>query len=458
MDLEIGKPTPQRTSVIIDTGSRLVGFPCSECAHCGEHLDKAFDASQSETARWFDCSTDCSDTCDDSNKCPYKETYAEGSSISGYWFEDWVSLGDSNEQNPAVLARLGCHMSENKLFYTQKANGIMGLAPTTGSQSQPTILQNLFADTEHVKKDVFSICLADWGGRLTVGGWNNSYHSPPGDESIEWVSMRASHYYFLEPQSLTLGEADKAAVLSTLPADFGVTIVDSGTTYTYLPEGVYQKAVDAINAYCAANDGCGADPDQEHEMCWMLRDGGAGPVQFPTLYWNFGTARPISWAASSYLHERGEEGRWCQTFMQNNIFQTVLGISFMLHKDFIFDVGNNKLGVAEANCPEYHEQPSLDLQAKFSVNTVPRQVAEPRLGHPMRDWIAPSRMDFALTEAVKRPSWSMSAMAVLAIAVASLGACRATSLRRRVGGPCGSEASSLVDASSDAELPGRLLA
>jgi len=34
-DVLVGLPEPQRASVIIDTGSRLVGFPCSTCDHCG---------------------------------------------------------------------------------------------------------------------------------------------------------------------------------------------------------------------------------------------------------------------------------------------------------------------------------------------------------------------------------------------------------------------------------------
>lgn len=56
----------------------------------------------------------------------YHQSYTEGSSIEGYWFEDYVSLDDHDELNPAVMTKLGCHTSENKLFYTQKANGRRG--------------------------------------------------------------------------------------------------------------------------------------------------------------------------------------------------------------------------------------------------------------------------------------------------------------------------------------------
>ena len=34
-----------------------------------------------------------------------------------------MRLGDDLQQNPPVQAELGCHDNENRLFYTQKANG-----------------------------------------------------------------------------------------------------------------------------------------------------------------------------------------------------------------------------------------------------------------------------------------------------------------------------------------------
>ncbi|CAK0806199.1 unnamed protein product, partial [Prorocentrum cordatum] len=100
-DVMVGLPVSQRTSVIIDTGSRLVGFPCSQCTHCGDHLDPAFDLTSSGTARWFNCSTSCPGSCLD-GRCPYRESYAEGSTVAGYWFEDFLELGDPDNRNPPV--------------------------------------------------------------------------------------------------------------------------------------------------------------------------------------------------------------------------------------------------------------------------------------------------------------------------------------------------------------------
>ncbi|CAK0870596.1 unnamed protein product, partial [Prorocentrum cordatum] len=111
-----------------------------------------------------------------------------------------------------------------------------------------------------------------------------------------------------------------------------------------------------LEQYCRDHDDCGADRDGDR--CWRVRDNDAGPVLFPPLAFHFGGGVHISWMPQQYLHQSGEEARWCRTFMQNSIPQTVLGISVMLHKDFIFDIGNGRLGVADAACPEYYEEPT----------------------------------------------------------------------------------------------------
>lgn len=389
-DLLIGSPVPQRASVIVDTGSHLVGFPCKSCKHCGDHLDPAFDINQSKSARWLPCGGDCR-ACQHGH-CSYSETYSEGSSISGFWFEDAVELGDSLQKNPPVRARLGCHINENRLFYTQRANGIMGLAPTypgLGSPSSaPTFLQHLFRDKKHVDSAIFSLCLGTWGGKLTVGGYDSSSHihnkmqvqrhcnrsAPCEVDGTTWISMHTSQYYFVFPQGVML---DGVLVATGAPA-FGSTIIDSGTTYTYFPGIIYRALSAQLRTYCSVHDGCGADSvdgssgayDSGSE-CWRLRQPEQGLHLFPTIELVFADGVRVEWPARGYLHERGRPGTWCQTFIENNVDQTVLGISWMLHKDVIFDLSGGRLGVAQANCPEHRQQPDLGVEGKVSLDSTP---------------------------------------------------------------------------------------
>jgi len=377
-DLLIGSPTPQRTSVIVDTGSRLVGFPCKGCDHCGDHLDPAFDIGQSSTAKWLRCGDGCVRGCVE-GQCAYRETYSEGSTISGRWFDDLVELGDSFQKNPPVHARLGCHTNENKLFYTQRANGIMGLAPSSDgvNGSRPTVLQDLFRDKSHVSTEIFSMCLATWGGRLTVGGYDTSYHRP--GQEVQWTPMRAAHYYFVFPEGLALlgsgGVAPKVVAMTN--GEFGVTIIDSGTTYTYFPGPVFRTLVGDLLSYCDAHGGCSAT--REGNECFRLNDVMGGPDDFPVVKMTFKGGAQIDWSPYGYLHQRGEQGVWCQTFMENHLYQTVLGISWMIHQDVIFDLQNGKLGVAKANCPEHHKDSDyLQRDALVSAGSIePRTVRRP---------------------------------------------------------------------------------
>jgi len=80
-----------------------------------------------------------------------------------------------------------------------------------------------------------------------------------------------------------------------------------------------------------------------------------GPVLFPPITFVFAGGIIVNWAPQAYLFPSDSpRGLWCHAFQDNGADQsTVLGISWMLYKDVIFDLNNRVLGVAEANCPEY---------------------------------------------------------------------------------------------------------
>jgi len=369
-ELLVGSPEPQRTSVIVDTGSHLIGFPCKGCEHCGEHIDPAFDFSRSTSARWLNCSEHCASDCV-GGQCPYKELYTEGSSVSGFWFNDLVRLGEGPEENPPVRARLGCHRRENRLFYEQRADGIMGLAPAGkggNGERRSTILEDLFKDKQHVNASVFSLCLATWGGKLTVGGYEAAYHisGSSGKEDagrgIQWLSLTPQNYYFVFPSALMIG----SIVIAAGVAAFGAAIIDSGTTFSSFPGPVFRNLVNDLNTHCSLNSGCGAK--REGDTCWRVNSLLSGPKDFPTLsmYFDHGGVK-IDWPPHAYLHQSAEPGVWCRGFKEGSAYTTVLGISWMLHKDVIFDIQQGRLGVADAFCPEHGRPADLIEAASMDV-------------------------------------------------------------------------------------------
>lgn len=127
-DVFIGSPRPQRQSLIIDTGSSVMGFPCLDCQNrCGRHIDNAYDRSTSGSVKPLNCFSACplcaskkaqlqqspswmaSPTSLTSNQCAYhvcleisapsidlmcfpQVRYTEGSSLTGSWYEDQITL------------------------------------------------------------------------------------------------------------------------------------------------------------------------------------------------------------------------------------------------------------------------------------------------------------------------------------------------------------------------------
>jgi len=262
----------------------------------------------------------------------------EGSAISGFWFEDYLRLGDSIQRNPPIKARMGCHQNENKLFYTQKANGIMGIGPSGLANS--AILDNIFKDREHVTHKVFSICLSEWGGRFNVGGYDQSYHTTP----VKEIDLNPSGFYSVRLSAMKVDG-------KTISTTWGSTMIDSGTTYTYMRSSNYRSLKTAIESYCTEH-GCGGT---KHGNCWKLSD---GPSKFPTVTVVFGSVE-TKWVGKAYLFRKGGGDNYCYSFEDDGpTANTVLGATWMIHQEIIFDMERKKVGIANANCPEHKDRPT----------------------------------------------------------------------------------------------------
>eukprot|EP00747_Dinoflagellata_sp_TGD_P089985 gnl/TRDRNA2_/TRDRNA2_164525_c1_seq1.p1 gnl/TRDRNA2_/TRDRNA2_164525_c1~~gnl/TRDRNA2_/TRDRNA2_164525_c1_seq1.p1 ORF type:complete len:495 (+),score=39.75 gnl/TRDRNA2_/TRDRNA2_164525_c1_seq1:172-1656(+) len=350
VDLQVGTP-PQRVSTILDTGSSFLGFPCSSCDHCGHHIDPGFAFGSSSSASWVSCGPGCNNSCEKGH-CAYEQVYTEGSSISGFMFEDEVRLGDTLEPSLPVRSRMGCHQHENKLFYTQRANGILGIFPK--EKKGTTMLQDLFKDTRHIKSDIFAICLAEWGGRFVVGGYNVSYHT----KAIEWIpmNMKGGNYAV----DLTTMQVRGRKIFQPKESR---AYIDSGTTYVYMDTKMYRSLRNAIDDHCTSHGDCGAR--RLSDQCWYLPELTEGLRHFPKIDVFFGHVRTL-WEPKGYMNRKGDTSEWCYAFMDDGDgADTVLGANWMLHKDVIFDLDSMQVGIAQAACPEYRRRPWGDYLPHF---------------------------------------------------------------------------------------------
>ena len=202
----------------------------------------------------------------DGGRCGYSVSYTEGSSIRGHLVYDSFSFGSADGGERRVRASFGCQTYESGLFQSQAcclpslellhlagafsftslaasrsfasshhrrthppqvADGITGL-----SQSQrygPTLFDYLRAATN--APNVFSICLSEEVGALVLGG------GVPSHLSAEWIPYSGSSTYAVGLTDITVGGRS----IGERSSAYHNTIIDSGTTFMYLPPGAYRK-------------------------------------------------------------------------------------------------------------------------------------------------------------------------------------------------------------------------
>jgi len=116
VDLWVGSPTPQRQTVIVDTGSSITAFPCEECStDCGSgyHTDTSYQHEESTSFLPSFCKMGSLDiscklgTCQSVSKisqlepfdgvCGVSASYQEGSSWTAFTAKDWVYIGGAHD-------------------------------------------------------------------------------------------------------------------------------------------------------------------------------------------------------------------------------------------------------------------------------------------------------------------------------------------------------------------------
>lgn len=339
--VDIGTP-PQRFSVIVDTGSGLTAVPCDGCATCGTHMDPKFDPSDSSTAAFVGCG---SSTCSaiprhecSVDHCSYTQRYAEGSMLKGDYITDVFQLGVHPSAAGAVPFTFGCHTTETKLFVSQKADGIMGM-----NQQDRTIV-SVLQKAKALLNFTFSLCFTESGGQLMIGGYNVTQQTRP----PVWLTLQqSSSMYNVQLNSMEVG-GEKLNVPSSSYTHGTGCIVDSGTTFTYLPSQAHTLTISAINRACTGNANCTRKSIPGESFCFhWAGDTSSAYASFPTLQFRFKEAS-VDMPPRLYLNQL--EDAWCVALYNNGNDGTVLGSNAMRGYEVIFDRGNGRVGFAPARC------------------------------------------------------------------------------------------------------------
>ncbi|CAN6176058.1 unnamed protein product [Urochloa humidicola] len=306
--LYIGTP-PQEFALIVDSGSTVTYVPCATCEQCGNHQDPRFQPDLSSTYSPVKCNVDC--TCDnDKNQCTYERQYAEMSSSSGVLGEDIVSFGRESELKPQ-RAVFGCENSETGDLFSQHADGIMGLG-----RGQLSIMDQL-------------------------------------------VDPVRSPYYNIELKEIHVGGKQLRVDPKVFDSKHG-TVLDSGTTYAYLPEHAFVAFKDAvISKVHSLKKIRGPDPNYK-DICFAGAGRNVSKLHevFPDVDMVFGNGQKLSLTPENYLFRHSKvDGAYCLGVFQNGKDPTTLLGGIIVRNTLVtYDRHNEKIGFWKTNCSELWER------------------------------------------------------------------------------------------------------
>ncbi|CAH1434809.1 unnamed protein product [Lactuca virosa] len=345
--LWIGSP-PQRFALIVDTGSTVTYVPCATCEQCGKHQDPKFDPESSTSYKPVECNIDC--TCDNNKEqCIYERQYAEMSSSSGVLGEDIISFGNQSDLQPQ-RAVFGCENRETGDLYSQHADGIMGLG-----RGDLSIVDQLVDGG--VISDSFSLCYGGMdvgGGAMVLGGI-----SPPEDMVYTHSDPVRSPYYNIELKELHVAGKRLPLNPSVFDGKHG-TVLDSGTTYAYLPEAAFEAFKHAIlKELEGVHMIKGPDPSY-NDICFSGAGSDVSQLSktFPSVDMVFGKGQKLSLSPENYLFRHSRvTGAYCLGIFQNGKDPTTLLGGIIVRNTFVmYDREHEKIGFWKTNCSDIWEK------------------------------------------------------------------------------------------------------
>jgi len=248
----------------------------------------------------------------------------------------------------------GCIETETKLFLDQKANGIMGFAP-----SEKSYIANSHA---------FSICLYSHGGDLEIFDTNN----PPlqgGQIALEYTQG----HYVVSPVSAQIDD-----ITMDINGLFGnQVLIDSGSTITYFHKPFFDAVLRVIKERIGTAFTAETSESKKPTLCW---NGTGDFFQFlPVLKFVFSGVQsegvPITFSKYAYA-DPTEPGKHCLLIASNEgLKRTDLGASFMIGKLMTFSVSDGWLGIEEnGNCTqrEFKQRPNvIPVEGQLTIHLSP---------------------------------------------------------------------------------------
>ncbi|XP_042486059.1 aspartic proteinase CDR1-like [Macadamia integrifolia] len=250
MEISFGTP-PMKNLAIVDTGSDLIWIQCKPCQNCYKQKAPLFDPTKSSTYREISCkSKQCQELGDMArgcspkrNACKYLSRYGDGSFTNGLVANETFTLGSTSGRSvPLPNKMFGCGHNNDGTF-GEKENGIVGLG-----ESHLSLISQLKSSID----GMFSYCLVPLEKEnVTSKLYFGSQAVVSGDDvvSTPLVSKNPVIFYYVTLEGISVGnqrlEFKKSWKVNA--ADEGNTILDSGSTLTFLQSELYDKVESEVS-------------------------------------------------------------------------------------------------------------------------------------------------------------------------------------------------------------------
>lgn len=356
----------QTVRVQIDTGSATLALPMTECDSC-KAGDMRYDIHKSKTgqARVISCEDDecqphkcstfgcgaCSSRracCAFSNKsqCSFHLSFGDGSGAKGVLVRDVLQWGDVK-----FPVTFGGIRHDSPDFERNQVDGILGMAYPRLACNPSCVTPAFESARDHLGlKDMFSICMTDDGGKITLGDFDPLMAI----NKVTWVPMRLTDPKTFYDMNLQ-GQLRIGSRTLRLPS-YRRAIVDSGTTLIVFSKYAFRLFVQHLQAhYCDVPHLCDHHTWFRPAHCVRIAD--EDRLKLPTLVFEL-EGFNVTLNANEYMINYKSKGPdyWCVGLMaldsMSGGVDVIFGNTVMKKYITVYDRKNERVGFAESggNC------------------------------------------------------------------------------------------------------------
>ena len=344
----------QKQGYILDTGSTITTATCDPlCKHCGLHISPHYN-SENLDKKIILCTDplckEVSSKCNFSSHpkdCSFVISYSEGSSLHGVYINEIVRFGNDYKNQTGHQIPIGCTTDENHLFFTQDANGIMGLA-----NNENNFVELLYKHGA-IENNIFSLCFAQLGGLFNIGEINNKTHI----ENMTYVPMLLDRgkYFGVNIVSISV---NNHTIQNYEQYTYNI-FIDSGTTICYINDKIFDEILTLMKKDCAkypSPNACGEyqyHSDYGHCFYFKTTDELDFAVYnyWPTIHFYL-NSYDYNWRPKYYVFNitTNKKPGACMGINKYSGTKITLGSSWIIGHDIVFDRKKKLIGIAEANC------------------------------------------------------------------------------------------------------------